>query len=293
MVFRVRARLAVALLAAGAGPLAVDCNGRSSRDEGAAGTGAAAGNAGASANATGGTSGTGGSGESTGGSDAGGATEAGGTSGSSAAAGVGALGGSGSGGVAGSGVTSPPGCSYNGVHYADGEHWMVDCNGCQCMAGDVVCTVDRCGTGAGGTSDSGGKGSSAGSGMGGGAAGSPVGGAAGTDGSANQCKPAPVGSFCVEGMPNDQGQALVVGMPLTLTLTPSGCYSSSCTKLVSSSCNYIGSEGEFFISSFICLSSEGDACTGDSAAQAQSSATLGSRSPPATTRSRSRARRCS
>jgi hypothetical protein len=48
-----------------------------------------------------------------------------------------------------------------------------------------------------------------------------------------------------------------------LSVAASGCYSSSCTKLVSSDCNYISNGNEYMISTFLCLETEGDACTDD------------------------------
>ena len=56
---------------------------------------------------------------------------------------------------------------------------------------------------------------------------------------------------------------MVVGAPLMLTQRVSGCYSSSCTKLVSSGCNAIGMDGKYAVSNFTCLASEGDVCTDD------------------------------
>jgi hypothetical protein len=80
---------------------------------------------------------------------------------------------------------------------------------------------------------------------------------------AGSCELADIGSFCV--VPNrlELGTALVAGMQLGLELRPAGCYSSSCTQLVSSSCNYIGMNGEYTITPFVCLATEGDACTDD------------------------------
>src|SRR6185295_6066593 len=57
---------------------------------------------------------------------------------------------------------------------------------------------------------------------------------------------------------------------MVLSMRPAGCFSSSCTKLVESSCNYLGSDGEFYITGFFCVTSEGDACTDDCAGAPES-----------------------
>jgi len=67
----------------------------------------------------------------------------------------------------------------------------------------------------------------------------------------------------VLGTQTADGQDLVVGAPLVVSLRPAGCYSSSCTRLVSSSCNYLGSDYKYWISGFICLAREGEICTDD------------------------------
>jgi hypothetical protein len=67
----------------------------------------------------------------------------------------------------------------------------------------------------------------------------------------------------VIGNPISSGDQLEVGMPLRLSLQPAGCHSSSCTKVDSSWCNYIGSAGAYWISGTLCLRQEGDACTDD------------------------------
>jgi len=72
-----------------------------------------------------------------------------------------------------------------------------------------------------------------------------------------------VGSLCIVGTPTTGGHELDVGMPMVLSMRPAGCFSSSCTKLVESSCNYLSGGSEIFISGFFCVTSEGDACTGD------------------------------
>jgi hypothetical protein len=77
------------------------------------------------------------------------------------------------------------------------------------------------------------------------------------------CNYAPIGAFCVVGTPSGDGEDLVEGMPLTVSMRPAGCYWSSCTELVSSDCNYIGSDGVYGVSGFVCLARVGDICTDD------------------------------
>jgi hypothetical protein len=90
------------------------------------------------------------------------------------------------------------------------------------------------------------------------------GGEPGVGGVSSQCEYADIGLLCVQGEPAGNGEVEVaVGMPLRVLLEPSGCYSSSCTKLVSSSCNYIGSDRRYWVTGFVCLATEGDACTDD------------------------------
>ncbi|HWA72864.1 MAG TPA: hypothetical protein VG937_11035 [Polyangiaceae bacterium] len=146
------------------------------------------------------------------------------------------------------GVTSSggsPGCEFEGKQFPEGSSWPVDCNTCYCKGAMAVCTKKACGSSTGGAAGTGG---SAG---------------ASTGGTDAQCKNAPIGSFCVLGTPSGDGQDLTAGTPLTVSMRPAGCYSSSCTKLVSSDCNYIGSDGTYWVSGFVCLKTEGGACTDD------------------------------
>ncbi|HKO53954.1 MAG TPA: hypothetical protein VJV79_39875 [Polyangiaceae bacterium] len=185
-----------------------------------------------------------------------------------------------SGGGGGSDVTAAAGdiqrgsCVYNGIRYDSGEQ-LGQCQECTCTDGGITCDPMAClpaAAGSGGASNSGSAGSSsAASGNAGrGVAGSGSGGAgvagssgAGVAGGGNACRLATIGRLCVLGSPTSNGQDLMVGAPLTVSLQPAGCYSSSCTRLVSSSCNYLGGSGKYWISGFICLGSEGDACTDD------------------------------
>jgi hypothetical protein len=185
------------------------------------------------------------------------------------------IGGSDGGGVAGSAGGAQPGsCLYNGVRYESGESFGA-CEQCSCVDGGISCDPIDCTPAAGGSGGarSGGAGtggaSTGGAGTGGASTGG-TGGASTGDGGANSsvagataCELATIGSLCVLGSPTPEGQELIVGAPLVISLQPAGCYSSSCTKLVSSSCSYLGSGLSFWISGFVCLGKEGEACTSD------------------------------
>jgi hypothetical protein len=166
-----------------------------------------------------------------------------------------------------------PVCEFEGQQFPEGSSWPVECNTCYCKASMVVCTERACPSatggaggakpGAGGAAGAGAKPSMGGASAGGVSAGGASVGGAGAGGAGAQCTYAPIGSFCVIGTPAGDGQDLTVGMPLTVSMRPAGCYSSSCTKLVSSDCNYIGSDGMYWVSGFVCLKTEGGACTAD------------------------------
>jgi hypothetical protein len=87
-------------------------------------------------------------------------------------------------------------------------------------------------------------------------------GIAGEPGVEPNCAPE-VGELCIVGTPTDGGHELTVGMAMVFALKPAGCFSSSCTQLVESSCSYIGSTYDFYVSGFFCVTTEGDACTDD------------------------------
>jgi hypothetical protein len=245
------------------------CGGKSGGNHAGGGT-SAAGSAGTAAEsgmgdgATGG-DGTGGGNGSTAGMDGGTSSGAGRTSAGAAGQWQGGNAGSGppmSAGTAGSGVTPGAGCDYDGVHYESGADWPVDCNRCFCEEGEVACTTRICSPASGGM---------------GGVAGSGTAGSTGAGGA----QPTPedcaldVGSLCIEGTPTDGGDQLEVGMPLVLTLRPEGCFSSSCTQLVSFDCNTIGSEHDFYVTGFFCVTSEGDACTDDCGGAPEATCDLG------------------
>jgi len=203
-----------------------------------------------------------------------------------AASGSRALAGDGSGGTAagrragtaGEPSGAPQACLDGDIRRPDGAAWKVDCNSCRCIDGEVLCTVLECAPATGGSPGGAGKsaagaGGSSGVAHGGGQSGADAGvggvvvGAAGAGGKPDeppQCSYAEIGAFCVRGTPQtDNRVTLSAGMPLTVSLQPAGCYSSSCTKLVSSDCNTIGSEFFYQVSGFICLATEGEVCTDD------------------------------
>jgi hypothetical protein len=198
------------------------------------------------AGAAGGSGATGGSavsgrggGAGTGGSTTGGS---GGTGGSGNRAGT-----SGTGGSAGT-TPSSGDCLVAGEWVVNGTRWVEDCNTCWCENTKVQCTLVDC-SGVGGSGGAGGSGAGR-SGSGG-------------EGGEPACEDATIGAFCVVGIPINSGDQIRAGMPLQLRLFPSGCHSSSCTTVVSASCNYISDQNNIWVSPFVCLREEGDACTDD------------------------------
>jgi hypothetical protein len=128
-------------------------------------------------------------------------------------------------------------------------------------------------SGSGGYAGRGGSGGASGSGATSGAGGAASGGSAGE----RSCEDAEIGSFCVLGNPTSSGDQLVEGMPLRLRLEPSGCHSSSCTKVDSSWCSYLAAGNAYWVSAGLCLRQEGDVCTedcGGGTAQCDTGATL-------------------
>jgi hypothetical protein len=213
-----------------ASPALPGCAGRSTGSDGGTGSSAAGGAGGGAAiggtGGAGGTAGRGGSGQG----------ETGGSAGRI-----------GSGGGAGT-PTSPDDCIVNGDRVPSGSRWIEDCNACWCELSKVECTLVECG-GAGGSGGTGGAGGAA------------LGGSAGE----RSCEDAEISSFCVLGNPISSGDQLVEGMPLRLRLEPSGCHSSSCTKVGSSWCSYLADGNDYWVSAGLCLRQEGDVCTEDCA----------------------------
>jgi hypothetical protein len=76
------------------------------------------------------------------------------------------------------------------------------------------------------------------------------------------CKPETIGSLCVRGFPIDTGEELSEGVPLMLELRPFGCFSSSCTKTLSSSCSIELTGSAYSVSATICLDTTEDPNTG-------------------------------
>lgn len=80
------------------------------------------------------------------------------------------------------------------------------------------------------------------------------------------CSSAALGSMCIVGTAIDSGDVLVAGAPLTLMFRPSGCYSSSCTKVISSSCDVKPDGDDFYVAADLCLAQASGpdvACTDD------------------------------
>jgi len=99
----------------------------------------------------------------------------------------------------------------------------------------------------------------------GGHAGTDVG-SAGEAGAATQCGDDPVGTFCVQGAPAEDGDVdLAVGMPLAISLHTTGCLLYRCSnEIVRARCdNVISSGREYWISPDVCVPSDGEVCTAD------------------------------
>lgn len=80
------------------------------------------------------------------------------------------------------------------------------------------------------------------------------------------CSSAALGSMCIVGTAIDSGDVLVAGAPLTLMFRPSGCYSSSCTKVLTSSCDVKPDGNDFYVAADLCLAQVSDpnvGCTDD------------------------------
>lgn len=133
------------------------------------------------------------------------------------------------------------------------------------MAGCVVTGVFACGStsGTGGSdagdasTESGGEASVDGA----------LGGEGGSDAAPDggECSPAPVGRLCVRGEPTSGGEALTAGGTVTFQVFPKGCFSSSCTEKVQTSCAAMPSGTAFDVTGTFCLrgNSGGGACTAD------------------------------
>jgi hypothetical protein len=82
-----------------------------------------------------------------------------------------------------------------------------------------------------------------------------------------ECKSTPADRVCIRGIPLNSGERLEPGMPLALTVTPSGCYSSSCTEAKVAACQIESDvQGKSHSASAeFCLvdTSGGGACTAD------------------------------
>ncbi|HWP07493.1 MAG TPA: hypothetical protein VNN72_17195 [Polyangiaceae bacterium] len=80
------------------------------------------------------------------------------------------------------------------------------------------------------------------------------------------CSSAALGSMCIVGTPIDSGDVLAAGAPLVLMFRPSGCYSSSCTKVLTSSCDVKPDGNDFYVAADMCLAQISDpnvGCTDD------------------------------
>jgi hypothetical protein len=81
---------------------------------------------------------------------------------------------------------------------------------------------------------------------------------------AAECSPTEVGSLCVRGTPISSGDVLEVGQPLVIQVAPSGCHSSSCTRVVERTCSITADGDDFAAAASFCLApTEDEACTAD------------------------------
>lgn len=92
----------------------------------------------------------------------------------------------------------------------------------------------------------------------------------------SSCEAAPLGSLCV--LAGDDG-TLKVGDPLRIEVSPSGCYSSSCTETLVAECQVDESGGNYLASATICLLTNNssvctDDCGGGGSARCESTTTL-------------------
>ncbi|MBI5610883.1 MAG: hypothetical protein HY902_18535 [Deltaproteobacteria bacterium] len=80
------------------------------------------------------------------------------------------------------------------------------------------------------------------------------------------CTPAQPARLCVRGKPTATGEALAAGETMQLQVTPKGCYSSSCTKVVTATCAASLTAGTWSVAATFCLqdtSGAGRGCTAD------------------------------
>jgi hypothetical protein len=80
------------------------------------------------------------------------------------------------------------------------------------------------------------------------------------------CEPVPVGRVCLEPLVLGSGDLLRAGEPLIVSVVPSGCFSSSCTERVVTSCQLETEGTAFTVTAEFCLrdtSQSGGACTDD------------------------------
>lgn len=111
----------------------------------------------------------------------------------------------------------------------------------------------------------GGSGPSSGGSVTGGTSGSSSGGTSGAGG-APTCANAPAGTLCVRGTPVGENETLAVGDRLRIDVMPAGCYSSSCTEVVTETCSIAGVGPDFVATAQLCLASNTDprvGCTDD------------------------------
>ncbi|HET7541356.1 MAG TPA: hypothetical protein VFK05_15875 [Polyangiaceae bacterium] len=79
------------------------------------------------------------------------------------------------------------------------------------------------------------------------------------------CEPYAAAELCVRGTPTVDGEQIVAGDPLQVSVRSAGCLSSSCSKVVAASCT-ISSSGAFDVAANFCVANieqPGQGCTDD------------------------------
>jgi hypothetical protein len=80
-----------------------------------------------------------------------------------------------------------------------------------------------------------------------------------------ECVPYEAGRLCVRGTPTGDGEVMAVGDTLSVTVSASGCFSSSCSKVHTAECS-IGDNAGFEVAAAFCVANTAEpdkACTDD------------------------------
>jgi hypothetical protein len=94
-----------------------------------------------------------------------------------------------------------------------------------------------------------------------------------------ECSNVEIGQLCVRGTQGDTAELLTAGAPLSIQVTPRGCFSTSCSAAVVAECRVSGA-GPFVVYGEFCIASPGGAqgctpdCSGGGHASCESDALL-------------------